>query len=246
MDKSIYTAMVGAKSVLHAQAVTSHNLANLSTTGFRAELATFGWQNIGDEAATVRAIGTAATTGFNTTVGPMVSTGRDLDVAIQGPGWFAVQAEDGTEAYTRAGNFRLDPTGELQTPSGRAVLGDGGPVVLPPHSSLTIGSNGEITVVPLGQGPEAPAIIGRLKLVNPPVNSLSRGGDGLFRLTDGGIAASDPTVEIGTGMLEGSNVNAAQALVSMIEISRHFDMQMRAIRGIEENANQTANLLSLR
>lgn len=246
MDKAIYTAMVGAKSALQAQAVTSHNLANLSTTGFRADLAAFGWQNIGNEEASVRAIGTTAKPGFNAATGPLVSTGRELDIAVQGAGWFAVQADDGSEAYTRAGDFRLDPAGELRTGSGRAVLGDGGPIVVPPHSSLTVASNGEITIVPLGQGPEAPAIIGRLKLVNPAVNSLARGSDGLFRLTDGSVAPSDPTVEVTTGMLEGSNVNAAQALVSMIEISRHFDLQMRAIRSIEENSNQTASLLNMR
>lgn len=246
MDKAIYMAMVGAKSALHAQAVTSHNLANLSTTGFRADLSAFGWQNIGEEEASVRAIGTQATPGYNSATGPMVNTGHELDVAIQGDGWFAVQAGDGSEAYTRAGAFRLDPAGELRTASGLSVLGDGGPLVVPPHASLTIASNGEITIVPQGQGPEAPAIIGRLKLVNPPVNSLARSSDGLFRLSDGGVAPTDPTVQIATGMLEGSNVNAAQTLVNMIEISRHFDMQMRAIRSIEENANQSANLLNMR
>jgi flagellar basal-body rod protein FlgF len=173
----------------------------------------------------------------------LLSTGRDLDIGIQGPGWIAVQGPDGREAYTRAGDLRVDPSGMMMNGAGHVVLGDGGPISVPPNSSLMVADDGTVSIVPIGQGPETTAIVGRIKLVNPPAGSLVRGEDGLFRTQDGIEAPSDATVRVASGVLESSNVNVANAMVKMIELSRQFDLQVKAMRTAEENASSAAQLL---
>jgi flagellar basal-body rod protein FlgF len=246
MDKLIYVSMIGANSALRAQAANSNNLANINTTGFRADLSAFEAQNVEGPGFKSRAVGTRLDSGFSTMQGSVLTSGNPLDIAIQGEGWIAVQAADGTEAYTRAGDLRIDPSGELRNASGRAVLGEGGPILIPPNTSVTIAANGEVSVIPPGQGPEAQAVVGRIKLVNPPSSELTRGTDGLFRQRNGGIATADPGVRVISGATEASNVNGAAAIVNMIELSRQFEMQMKAIKSAEENARSSQSLLSLR
>jgi flagellar basal-body rod protein FlgF len=245
MDKSIYVAMTGAKEVLRAQAANNHNLANATTTGFRADLTAFMSRAVEGPGHASRVYATTSTLGWNRDGGSIVSTGRDLDVAVNGDGWIAVQAPDGREAYTRAGNLHVDVNGQLLTATGRPVLGDGGPLVVPPSSSLSIGTDGSISVVPAGQGPATITTVGRIKLVNPPAGALDRGTDGLFRQKDGQDAPADAAVGVVPGALETSNVNAAGAMVNMIELSRQFEMQMKAIRTAEDDARSASSLLRL-
>ncbi|AMN46579.1 flagellar basal body rod protein FlgF [Steroidobacter denitrificans] len=242
MDRFLYISMSGAKETLRAQAANSHNLANASTTGFRADLSAFQAQVVAGTGYASRAYATNATTGWDATSGALQSTGRELDVGVQGEGWIAVQGADGREAYTRAGNLRVDPNGLLMEASGRPVLGDGGVISVPPHASIMIGGDGTVSIVPIGQGPETTATVGRIKLVNPPAQALFRGEDGLFRM-DGADAPADAEVRLASGVLESSNVNAADAMVSMIELARRFDLQVKAMRTAEENATSSAQLL---
>jgi flagellar basal-body rod protein FlgF len=246
MDRMLYVAMTGARETLRAQAVNNHNLANASTTGFRADLQAFQSRQVSGDGFNSRVYATAATTGFDDTVGASMATGRDLDVAVQGSGFIAVQGLDGREAYTRAGDLRVDTTGQLRTGAGLAVLGDGGPVSVPPNASLVVGSDGTISIVPLGQGPETRAEVGRIKLVNPNADELEKGADGLFRMKDGTDAPPDATARLASGVLESSNVNVAESMVTMIELSRRFDMQVRAMRAAEDNGAASARLLSMR
>jgi flagellar basal-body rod protein FlgF len=243
MDRFLYISMSGAKETLRAQTVNNHNLANASTTGFRADLSAFQSRAVAGSGHASRAYATNATIGWDASQGALTSTGRDLDVGIQGPGWIAVQGPDGREAYTRAGDLRIDPSGLLQNGAGLTVLGEGGPISVPPHTSLLIGGDGTISIVPVGQGPETTSQVGRIKLVNPPAETLVRGDDGLFRTADGSDAAPDASVRVATGVLESSNVNIADAMVNMIELSRHFDLQVKAMRTAEENAAASAQLL---
>ncbi len=243
MDKYLYVAMSGAKETLRAQAVNNHNLANASTTGFRADLAAFQSRAVLGTGFGSRVYATNATTGWDTTAGAQMPTGRDLDVAIQGDGFIAVQGRDGREAYTRAGDFRVDANGQLLTGTGLQVMADGGPVSVPPNSSLSIAPDGTISIVPLGQGPETSATISRIRLVNPPVEQLERGEDGLFRMRDGTDAPADASVRVASGVLEASNVNTAAAMVNMIELARNFDLQVKAIRSAEDNAAAASQLL---
>ncbi|MCG8435571.1 MAG: flagellar basal-body rod protein FlgF [Gammaproteobacteria bacterium] len=245
MDKSIYVAMTGAKQALRAQAVNSHNLANVSTTGFRADKIAFQDAPVNGAGFDSRANTVATSQGWNDNGGAIIATGRELDVAINGDGFIAVQAPDGGEAYTRAGDFRLSVTGQLTTGAGHAVLGEGGPIAIPPNIKLTIGGDGTISIIPLGQGPETQAAVNRIKLVNPPPELLQKGGDGLLRTTDGSLPPPDAAVSLLSGSLETSNVNATEALVNMIELARQYEMQVKIIHETDENATRAAQLLRL-
>jgi len=243
MDRMLYVAMTGAKETLQAQAVNNHNLANASTTGFRAELSAFQSRAVDGSGYASRVYATNASTGWNNQSGALLSTGRDLDVAINGDGWIAVQAPDGKEAYTRAGDLQIDPNGNLTTGTGHPVLGDGGPINVPPYTSIFFARDGSISIVAQGQTPDTTATVERIKLVKPADSALMRGEDGLFRMKDGSEAPSDATVQLGSGTLESSNVNTADAMVTMIELARHFEMQVKAIRTAEENGAAAAQIM---
>jgi flagellar basal-body rod protein FlgF len=245
MDRMLYVAMTGAKETLQAQAVNNHNLANASTTGFRAELSAFQSRAVDGSGYASRVYATNASTGWNNQSGALLSTGRDLDVAINGDGWIAVQGPDGKEAYTRAGDLQIDPNGNLTNGAGHPVLGDGGPINVPPYTSIFFARDGSISIVAQGQTPDTTATVDRIKLVKPADSALARGEDGLFRMKDGSDAPSDPTVQIGSGTLETSNVNTADAMVTMIELARHFEMQVKAIRTAEENGAAAAQIMRL-
>jgi flagellar basal-body rod protein FlgF len=173
----------------------------------------------------------------------MQSTGRQLDIAIQGHGFLAVQAPDGSEAYTRAGDLRVDANGALITGAGHTVLGTDGPLTIPPYSSITVGTDGTVSIVPMGQDATTLSTVGRLKLVNPDANALVRGEDGLFRTPDAVPATADANVRVGAGVLESSNVNIADAMVNMIQLARHFDLQVKAMRTAEDIAASSSQLL---
>ncbi len=246
MDRMLYVAMTGARETLRAQTANNHNLANASTGGFRADLSAFQARHVAGDGYSSRVYATVSTTGFDDTQGTLMSTGRDLDIAVQGDGYIAVQAPDGREAYTRAGDLRVDTNGQLLTGTGLPVLGDGGPVALPPYASVAIGSDGTVSIVPLGQGPETRADVARIKLVKPATDELEKGGDGLLRRKDGTDAEADATARVVSGVLESSNVNVADAMVNMIELQRRFDLQVRAMKSAEDNGAASARLLSLR
>lgn len=242
MDKVVYTAMGGAKVALRAQGINSHNLANINTVGFRAHL------TASEPAPSSGAAKVNVTRGretFDTANGALMVTARNLDVALTGSGWLAVEDATGQEAYSRGGDLQINELGELKTAAGQYVLGLGGRITVPPHSSLTIAATGEITIVPQGQGVETVTTVDTLKLVNPNALAMQRGVDGLFRVRDGSVAAYDPAVRLQSGALEGSNVSGAEVLVNMIELSRNFEMQMRTIRAVEENGRTAQNLLSI-
>ena len=243
MDKLLYVAMTGAKETLRAQAANSHNLANASTTGFRADMSAFQSRAVAGSGYASRVYATNGTTGWDSTVGAQISTGRDLDVAIQGDGFIAVQGRDGREAYTRAGDLHVDPNGQLLNGSNLPVLGDGGPISVPPNSSLAIAADGSISIVPLGQSATTTATIGRIKLVNAPAAQMDRGEDGLFRARDGQDLTADANVRVASGVLESSNVNAAESMVNMIELARNFELQVKAIRTAEDNSQAATQLL---
>ena len=245
MDRLIYTAMAGAKMLTQRHETVAHNLANVNTNGFRAELTAFRAAPVYGPGSATRVAGVETTTGANFQQGPLTQTGNPMDVAVNGRGFFVVQTADGSEAYTRDGALTMSAEGGLTTRSGQPVLGEGGPIVIPANHDLAFGRDGSIGAIPRGQGPGATLPIGRFKLVNPDEADLARGADGLFRMKDGSDAPDDPTVVVAPNSLEGSNVNAVESLVSLIAISRQFETQMKLLSNADQNARQANQILSM-
>jgi flagellar basal-body rod protein FlgF len=245
MDRLIYTAMTGASQVLQQQGAVSQNLANANTTGFRAELSTFRAVPLVGEGLATRTFVVDSTPGSDFTPAGLQQTGRPLDVGIQGDGWIAVQGLDGKEAYTRNGSFQVTSNGVLQTRAGLNVLGDSGPITLPPDTEVSIAKDGTISTVPSGTQTAAVVVVGRLKLVNPPEATLERGGDALFHLKSGGVASADSKVQLAAGSVEGSNVNTVEEMVNMITLARKFDMQMKMLQSADNNAQKSGSILSV-
>lgn len=245
MDRLIYTASSGAKHILDKQATTANNLANATSTGFRAQLDSFRAVPVVSDGMPTRTFVVDSTVGSDFTQGPMQHTGRALDVAVENGGWIAVQSADGSEAYTRNGALKLNENGMLQTQAGLMVQGDTGPLAIPPGVTVAIASDGTVGTISTDVPPGPSTVLGRIKLVNPPEQQLVRGDDGLFRLKDGTTAQADQAVKLTTGALEGSNVSPVDAMVSMIALARQFETQMSLLKNAENNAAKATQILAL-
>ncbi len=245
MDRLAYVAMTGAKQTEVAQTINANNLANVSTTGFRADLHAFSYADVTGPGAATRSNAIVDNYATDFRQGATVHTGRDLDIAVSGDGFIAVSMADGSEAYTRAGDLRVGTGGVLTTGAGHPVMGDGGPVAVPPNVSVTVAADGTISVQPLGQSPETLAAVDRIKLVNPDLTELEKGADGLLRTRDGEPAPADAAVQLTAGTLETSNVNIAATLVNMIELARQYEMQINVIQTARDDADVAAQLLRM-
>jgi flagellar basal-body rod protein FlgF len=239
MDRMIYLSMSGAKATMQRQDVLAHNLANASTTGFRAELNAFRAVPVQGSGASTRVYAIESTPGYDASAGPVTGTGRNLDVAMKGNAWLAVQGLDGTEAYTRSGSLEVSSDGTLVTRSGLTVLGDGGPIQVPANSEVAIGADGTVSAKS-GAGRSTP--VGKLKLVTPEA-PLVRGNDGLFRGADGDLPA-DANARVQDGALEGSNVSPVETMVAMISAARQFEAQMKMLQTAEANEKAASQLLT--
>ncbi len=242
MDRLIYTAMTGARHAMEQQATTANNLANINTTGFRAQLDSFRAVQVQGEGLPTRAFVVDATVGSDFRPGVIQQTGRELDVALQSQGWLVVQAADGSEAFTRNGSLQVNESGLLQTREGLAVMGDGGEISLPPDGQIAIAKDGTISI---RSNTGSISSVGRIKLVNPPEDQLVRGEDGLFRLKDGGTAEVDINAVLVSGALESSNVNPVNEMVNMIAQARLYDMHIKLLQNAEQNAGKADQTLSL-
>jgi flagellar basal-body rod protein FlgF len=245
MDRLIYTVASGTKHILEKQATTSNNLANVSTTGFRAQLDTFRAVPVQSDAMPTRAFVVDNTVGADFSAGAIQVTGRDLDVAVKGSGWIAVQNADGSESYTRNGALEVSPNGLLQTANGQTIAGEGGPITIPPDTTISIGADGSISAMSKTDSPPASNVLGRIKLVNPNQADLVRGSDGMFRMKDGSKAQADQAVTVAGGALEGSNVSAIESMVDMISLARSFETQMSMLKNAENNAAKATQILAL-
>ncbi|WP_305805159.1 flagellar basal body rod protein FlgF [Stenotrophomonas sp. YIM B06876] len=247
MDKALYVAMTGARASLQAQGTVSHNLANADTPGFKQALANTEAFRIQGPGYPSRVDALHVDAGFNRRVGAQLVTGNALDLSLQPGNWLAVQVPEGGEAYTRGGALALTPNGQLVTAEGNAVLDDNGnPMAIPPHQAIEIGSDGTISIIPQGEGPQTMAMIGRLRVVQAPDAQLERRLDGLMRNTDPQQPFAQATGKaLDSGQLEGSNVDAAGALVQMIQLQRQFEMQVKVIKHGDENARSANSLLRL-
>ena len=244
MDRLIYVAMTGARHTLEAQAAIAHNLANVNASGFRAQVNALRAVHLFGEGLPTRSYVVDSTVGTDFRPGTVQQTGRSLDVAILGKGFFAVQRPGGGEGYTRAGGLTIGAGGVLESPQGYAVLGDGGTITIPPDVNVTIAKDGTVSATPTS-GRNTANVLGRLKLVNPPEAELMRGDDGLFQLQAGGDAPADSAVVVAAGAIEGSNVNPVEAMISMISNARAFETHMKLLQSAEANDRQANQLLTL-
>ena len=239
MDRMIYLSMTGAKATMQRQEVLANNLANASTPGFRAELTAFRAVPVQGSGAATRVYALESTPGYNAEPGAVQATGRNLDIAMKGNTWLAVQGLDGTEAYTRGGALDVNNEGVLVTKTGLTVMGDGGPVTIPANAQVQIAPDGTISAA---VGNAKPQTVGKLKLVTPET-PLQRGEDGLFRGADGELGA-DPNARVQDGALEGSNVSPVETMIAMIAAARQFEQQMKMVHSAQEKEQSAAKLLS--
>lgn len=244
MDRMLYVAMSGAKQIELAQTANTHNLANASTSGFRADLAAFRAMPVFGPGYPARVYAMTERAGVDLAPGTVTATGRELDVAVDGEGYLAVRAPDGSEAYTRRGDLRIGANGMLETGDGLPVLGNGGPIAVPPSEKLEIAADGTVSIRPLGQTASALAVVDRIKLVKPDSTQLVKGEDGLLRARDGTLPA-DATVRVTAGALESSNVNPVEALVNMITLARQFELQVKLMREAGDNESASARVMQI-
>ena len=244
MDRLIYTAMTGASATMGQEAAVAHNMANATSTGFKTELHKLRAVQVQNAQMPTRAFVVDASVSDDFSTGPLQHTNRPLDMAVPGKGWFAVQMPDGTEGYTRNGNFEINANGILQTRTGLPVIGSGGPVTLPPDVEVAVGTDGTISTVPRTGACNSTSTVDQLKLVNPPEAELVRGGDGYFRLAGGNPAPADPAVRVASGYLEGSNVNVVEQMVSMISLARQYEMQTKMLSTAQEMDRAASQLVA--
>ncbi|HHW4726400.1 TPA: flagellar basal-body rod protein FlgF [Legionella pneumophila] len=246
MEPILYNSISCGRSDFKRQEIIANNLANINTPGFKADLyqaQTMYMNNAnGNNQFSAHSFITQNANGVDTSPGEIITTGRDLDVAIDGDGWIAVQDSQGREAYTRGGSLRLNPNGQLITASGKVVLGDGGPISIPPAQSIEIGSDGTISIVPLEGDVKSLAILDRIKLVTLDRNNIYKNDEGLIQLKSG-AAIANSNIKLQSGALEGSNVNAIDQMVAMISAGREFDAQMKLLSTVDDNGQKLAQLL---
>lgn len=245
MDKALYVGMNAASQNMLAQTVNANNLANASTTGFRSDFAQAIALQVEGDGYHSRAYSQTVSPTSDFAQGPLRQTGSDMDVAIEGDGWIAVLTADGSEAFTRAGELSLTPFGELTAANGLPVLGNAGPIALPPFEKMEIGGDGTISIRELGQGPQVMSVLDRVKLVNPDVQDLVKGEDGLFRRRDGADEIADGNVRVVSGYLEGSNVNVVDAMVEMISLTRNYELNIKLMQTAQRNSEVSSQLLQI-
>ena len=246
MDKALYLAMTGAKHNMRAQTAHSNNLANINSYGFKADFAQARAMPVFyGETHPTRAYALAENPSSNFALGAMQETGRELDVAINGDGFLAVQLPNGNEVYTRAGQLAIDAAGVLRNAEGLAVMGDGGPITIPPQEKIEIGLDGSISIINAGDGPETPAQLDRLRLVKPDHDNLKKTPEGYFTTRDGSVPLADATVTVTSGFLEVSNVNAVHEFTEVLSLSRQYELQVKLMSTAKSNSEASARLLQL-
>ena len=246
MDKMLWVAMSGAKENMNAVAVRANNLANANTTGFKADLQQARAMQAFGEGLPTRVFAMTESPGQNFAAGALQTTGRNMDVAIKDQGWIAVQDQNGNERYTRNGSLEVGTDGLLKNSKGNTIIGDNGPIFVPqPVDKLTIGSNGNVSIRPMGAPENVMEVIGRIKLVNPPNGNIEKGTDGLFKLKDDQVALADANVKLQIGALESSNVNSVEEMTSMIALQRQYEMNVKLMKTADENAQRSESLMRI-
>ncbi|EPJ91154.1 MULTISPECIES: flagellar basal body rod protein FlgF [Pseudomonas] len=245
MDKYLYVAMTGASQNALAQKAHANNLANISTNGFQRDLEQARSMPVFGDSFPARAFALSERPATDFTPGALVETGRDLDVAVSGDGWLAVQAPDGSEAYVRTASMNVDALGILRAGNGMPIMGNGGPIAVPPQQQIEVGQDGTISIRAQGEGPRVMAQVDRIKLVQPDLKTMSKGLDGLIHTNDGQPAPADANVQVVSGFLEASNVNAVDEMTSVLALSKQFELHIKMMNTAKEDDQAMTRVLSI-
>ena len=245
MDKYLYVAMTGASQNAAAQKAHANNLANISTNGFQKDLEQARSMPVFGDSFPARAFALSERPGTDFSPGSLVETGRDLDVAVSGNGWIAVQSPDGKESYVRTGSLNVDALGVLRAGNGMPVMGNGGPIAVPPEQKIEVGQDGTISIRAMGEGPRVMAEVDRIKLVNPDIKGLTKGIDGMIHTASGQPADADINVKVVSGFLESSNVNAVEEMTSVLALSRQFELHVKMMNTAKEGDEAMARVLQI-
>ena len=245
MDKYLYVAMTGASQNALAQKAHANNLANISTNGFQRDLEQARSMPVFGDSFPARAFALSERPATDFTPGALVETGRDLDVAVSGDGWLAVQAPDGSEAYVRTASMNVDALGILRAGNGMPIMGNGGPIAVPPQQQIEVGQDGTISIRAQGEGPRVMAQVDRIKLVQPDLKTMSKGLDGLIHTNDGQPAPADANVQVASGFLEASNVNAVDEMTSVLALSKQFELHIKMMNTAKEDDQAMTRVLSI-
>jgi flagellar basal-body rod protein FlgF len=243
VDKLLYVAMSGASENAVAQKAHANNLANVSTNGFMRDLEQARSMPVFGEVQPSRAYAMSERPGTDFSGGAMIQTGRELDISVKGDGWIAVQTPDGGEAYTRSAGMNIDAVGVLRAGNGLPVMGNGGPIAVPPQQQIEIGADGTISVRSLGESAQVMAQVDRIKLVRPDVSTMEKGPDGLIHLKSGAAAPADANVQVESGFLQASNVNAVEEMTSVLTLSRQFELHVKMMKTAETNDESAVRIL---
>nr|WP_213085848.1 MULTISPECIES: flagellar basal body rod protein FlgF [Pseudomonas] len=241
----LYVAMTGASQNALAQRAHANNLANISTSGFQRDLEQARSMPVFGDSFPARAYAMTERPATDFSPGAMQETGRDLDIAIGGDGFIAVQAPDGSEAYVRTASLNIDALGVLRAGNGMPVMGNGGPIAVPPEQKVEIGQDGTISIRAMGEGPRVMAEVDRIKLVNPDVKTLNKGLDGMIHTKSGQPADADANVQVVSGFLEASNVNAVEEMTSVLALSRQFELHVKMMTTAKEGDEAMARVLQI-
>nr|WP_218584024.1 flagellar basal body rod protein FlgF [Pseudomonas akapageensis] len=239
----LYVAMTGASQNALAQKAHANNLANISTSGFQRDLEQARSMPVFGDSFPARAYAMSERPATDFTPGAMQETGRDLDVAVGGEGWIAVQAPDGSEAYVRTASMNVDALGVLRAGNGMPVMGNAGPIAVPPEQKIEVGQDGTISIRAMGEGPRVMAEVDRIKLVKPDLKQMTKGLDGLIHTKDGKPAAADASVQVVSGFIEASNVNAVEEMTSVLALSRQFELHIKMMNTAKEGDEAMARVL---
>ncbi|HCN44525.1 MAG TPA: flagellar biosynthesis protein FlgF [Pseudomonas sp.] len=245
MDKMLYVAMTGASQNALAQKAHANNLANISTSGFQRDLEQARSMPVFGDSFPARAYAMTERPATDFTPGALQETGRDLDVAVGGDGFIAVQAPDGSEAYVRTASLNIDALGVLRAGNGMPVMGNGGPIAVPPEQKVEVGQDGTISIRAMGEGPRVMAEVDRIKLVNPDLKNMTKGLDGLIHTKSGQPADADANVQVVSGFLEASNVNAVEEMTSVLALARQFELHVKMMTTAKEGDEAMARVLQI-
>ena len=245
MDKYLYVAMTGASQNALAQKAHANNLANISTNGFQRDLEQARSMPVFGDSFPARAFALTERPATDFSPGAMIETGRDLDVAVNGDGWMAVQTPDGGEAYVRSASMNVDALGVLRAGNGMPIMGNGGPIAVPPQQKIEVGADGTISIRAMGEGPRVMAEVDRIKLVQPDLKNMTKGLDGSIHTKDGQPAQADAGVKLTSGFLQASNVNAVEEMTAVLALSKQFELHIKMMNSAKEDDQAMTRVMAM-